>query len=156
MIGVYDFCGHYDWTFEWLRKQGGEKLVRSYWDEAIHHDSQRHAALAIAQKGIAGMADYWGHTLAHEGAGYHTTATDEVFRIDMHDCPSKGFLIRNGLAQYPDYCDHCMGWIGPMLWQRSKASAVRIFLLEAFMRCSRYMLRRSLRILDWIEGKDVS
>jgi hypothetical protein len=35
----------------------------------------------------------------------------------MHDCPSKGFLIRNGLGAYHDYCDHCMGWIGPMLKQ---------------------------------------
>jgi hypothetical protein len=33
----------------------------------------------------------------------------------MHECPSKGFLIRNGLGAYHDYCDHCMGWIGPML-----------------------------------------
>lgn len=24
MIGVYDFCGHYDWTFAWLlRCEGG-------------------------------------------------------------------------------------------------------------------------------------
>ena len=21
MIGVYDFCGHYEWTFEWLRQR---------------------------------------------------------------------------------------------------------------------------------------
>ena len=47
MIGVYDFCGHYDWTFEWLRQQGGEALVRQYWDEAIHRDSQRHASELI-------------------------------------------------------------------------------------------------------------
>ena len=32
MIGVYDFCGHYDWTFAWLHAQGGERLVRQYWD----------------------------------------------------------------------------------------------------------------------------
>ena len=51
------------------------------------------------------------------GAGYHTTAAASVFRIDMHGCPSKGFLIRNGLGAYHDYCDHCMGWIGPMLKQ---------------------------------------
>jgi hypothetical protein len=63
------------------------------------------------------MAQYWSHTLDHEGAGYHTTAAEGVFRIDMHQCPSKGFLLRNGLAACPDYCDHCMGWIGPMLKQ---------------------------------------
>src|SRR5262249_54133424 len=58
---------------------------------------------------------YWRHTLAEEGAGYSTVATESAFRIDMHDCPSKGFLIRNGLEQYHDYCDHCIGWIRPLL-----------------------------------------
>jgi len=117
MLGVYDFCGHYEWTFEWLRQQGGEPLVRRFWDAAIHQDSQRHAQELILKRGIEGMKEYWGHTLQEEGAGYHTTATEDTFRIDMHDCPSKGFLIRNHLEQYRDYCDHCMGWIGPLLKQ---------------------------------------
>ena len=115
MLGVYDFCGHYEWTFEWLRQRGGDSLVRAYWDEAIHQDAQTHASELILKKGFKGMQEYWGHTLAEEAAEYFTTATDKVFRIDMHECPSKGFLIRNGLEQYRDYCDHCMGWTGPLL-----------------------------------------
>ena len=115
MIGVYDFCGHYEWTFSWLEKNGGETLLREYWDQAIHRDSQRHASELILQKGFDGMKEYWGHTLAHEGAGYTTTATEKVFRIDIQDCPSKGFLLRNHLQQHRDYCDHCIGWIGPMM-----------------------------------------
>lgn len=115
MLGCYDFCGHYEWTFEWLRQLGGEPLVREFWDEAIRADSQIHAAELIATDGIPGMEAYWGHALQQEGAGYHTTSNDNVFRIDMHSCPSKGFLIRNGLSQYHDYCDHCIGWIGPLM-----------------------------------------
>lgn len=115
MLGCYDFCGHYEWTFEWLHQLGGKPLVRAYWDEAIRGDSQIHAAELILKNGFPGMEEYWGHTLKDEGAGYHTTTTERVFRIDMHDCPSKGFLIRNGLSQYNDYCDHCMGWIGPLM-----------------------------------------
>lgn len=115
MLGAYDFCGHYEWTFEWLRKRGGEELVRKYWDDAIHKDSQTHASELILNKGIEGMKEYWGHTLQEEAAAYYTTATNKVFRIDMHECPSKGFLLRNNLQQYRDYCDHCMGWIGPLL-----------------------------------------
>jgi hypothetical protein len=63
------------------------------------------------------MAKYWGHTLVEESPelGFNITQAPDVFRVDMQDCPSKGFLIRNGLAQYRDYCDHCMGWIGPMM-----------------------------------------
>lgn len=61
------------------------------------------------------MKKYWAHTLDHEAAGFAITHRDDVIRIDMHECPSKGFLLRNGLAQFPDYCDHCMGWIGPLM-----------------------------------------
>ena len=86
-----------------------------YWEQAVCGDSQRHATTLIQGKGFAGMSEYWGHTLADEAAGYHATEAPGVYRIDMHDCPSKGFLIRNGLAQYHDYCDHCMGWIGPLM-----------------------------------------
>lgn len=117
MIGCYDFCGHYEWTFAWLERAGGHELVRTYWDEAINHDSQLHARDLILRGGIAGMAKYWGHTLAEESPnrGFHITMRPDVFRTDMYDCPSKGFLLRNGLEQYRDYCDHCMGWIGPLM-----------------------------------------
>lgn len=115
MIGCYDFCGHYEWTFAWLEAEGGHELVLEYWDEAIRQDSQQHAAKLIESKGFAGMREYWGHVLEEEAAGYHVTEAPGVFRIDMHACPSKGFLIHNGLVQYRDYCDHCMGWIGGML-----------------------------------------
>lgn len=115
MLGVYDFCGHYDWTFEWLRRTGGEALVRTYWEQAIAQDSQRHAAALIVPQGIAGMRAYWDHTLDHEAAGYHCVATDTVYRIDMFACPSQGFLVSNGLHHYHDYCDHCMGWVGPLM-----------------------------------------
>jgi hypothetical protein len=117
MLGCYDFCGHYEWTFAWLERAGGEALLHAYWDQAIHHDSQRHARELILREGVAGMEEYWGHTLAEESPsrGYEITIRPDVFRIDMHDCPSKGFLLRNGLAHHRDYCDHCIGWVGPLL-----------------------------------------
>jgi hypothetical protein len=117
MIGCYDFCGHYEWTFGWLEREGGHALVRDYWNEAINHDSQRHARELIEREGFGGMEKYWGHTLSEESPelGFVITQKPGVFRIDMHQCPSKGFLLRNGLQQYRDYCDHCMGWTGPMM-----------------------------------------
>ncbi|MBX7255996.1 MAG: hypothetical protein K1Y02_06510 [Candidatus Hydrogenedentes bacterium] len=114
MIGVQDFCGHYDWTFEYLRRTFGEEAVQRYWSQAIAFDSQSHAVELIQGKGFDGMDEYWGHTLTQEEAGYAITRTSDVFRIDMHECPSKGFLIKNGLEAYHDYCAHCMGWIGPV------------------------------------------
>lgn len=61
------------------------------------------------------MAKYWEHTLDEEAAGYTITRNDQVFRTDMHRCPSRGFLLDNGIGFSTDYCDHCMGWIGPVM-----------------------------------------
>jgi hypothetical protein len=117
MMGAYDFCGHYEWTFGWIERRGGQQAVLDYWERAIGQDSQAHAAALIGAKGIAGMLEYWGATLAEESPdrGYFLSHTDTSFRIDMHDCPSRGFLVRNRLRHFQDYCDHCIGWIGPML-----------------------------------------
>jgi hypothetical protein len=117
VIGCSEFCGYYDWTFEWLRRNYGEQAVRKYWEEAICRDSQTHARELIIPKGIAGMVEYWGHTLAEEEAGY-TCCYDEdagYYRIDMYACPSKGYNLEHGYAYYHDYCDHCMGWIKPIM-----------------------------------------
>ena len=114
MIGVQDFCGHYDWTFKYLEETYGEETLEKYWSEAIAFDSQSHADRLISEKGFAGMEEYWGHTLTMEEAGYKITRTPDAFRIDMHRCPSKGFLLENGLEAHSDYCAHCMGWIGPV------------------------------------------
>ncbi|MEX2577485.1 MAG: hypothetical protein WD342_00385 [Verrucomicrobiales bacterium] len=115
MLGCYDFCAHYEWTFAWLERRGGESLLHAYWEDAIHKDSQSHARDLILEKGIEGMKEYWGHTLQEEDADFSTTAVPGVFRIDMPRSPSKCFLIDNGLEQHSDCCDHCLGWIGPLM-----------------------------------------
>ena len=115
MLGVQDFIGYYDWTFEYLRRKHGEEAVRKYWLEAIALDSQQHARRLIVEKGSDGMQEYWAHTLEMEEAGYTFDRSADYFRIDMFDCPSKGHLIRRGLQAYHDYCEHCIGWIKPIM-----------------------------------------
>lgn len=117
MLGCYDFCGHYDWTFRWLVERGGKALLQQYWEEAVGGDSQKHAANLIETKGLAGMEEYWGHTLHEEAptGGYDARTVDDRFLLEMMDCPSRSFLIRNGIEFSGDYCDHCIGWIGPVM-----------------------------------------
>ena len=110
MLGVQDFIGYYDWTFEYIRRNNGEEALRRYW-KAIAFDSQQHARKLILEKGFDGMYEYWSHTLEMEEAGYTIDQGEDYFRTDMFDCPSKGHLMRRGLEAYHDYCEHCMGWI---------------------------------------------
>lgn len=115
MIGCAEFILVYDWTFEYLRREHGEEALRRYWVECISLDSQHHARELIIPHGIAGMKEYWGHTLAEEEAGYTSVVGERSFRIDMYACPSQGLLKQHGQECYPDYCEHCMGWIEPVL-----------------------------------------
>ena len=115
MIGVHDFIRYYDWTFEYLRRQHGQAEVERYWSETIAFNSQKSVFALIRDKGLAGMAEYWGYSLTSEEASYANTLTDDYFRIDMYHCPSKGLLIRVGQHEYSDYCEHCMGWIKPIM-----------------------------------------
>ena len=115
MIGVQDFIGVYDWTFEYINHRFGAAAVSEYWAQSIAFESQNHAYVLIRDKGLAGMAEYWGHTLDSEAAGYRAHLTADFFRIDMYACPSLGYLLRIGQACYVDYCQHCMGWIKPIM-----------------------------------------
>jgi hypothetical protein len=115
MIGCAEFILGYDFTFEYLRRTYGDEAVVRYWQEAISVDSQRHARELIVPNGFDGMEEYWGHTLAEEEAGYTSARTEGVFRMDMYACPSQGLLKERGQEHFADYCEHCMGWIEPVL-----------------------------------------
>lgn len=115
MIGCAEFILSYDWTFAYLLREYGPEAVERYWSECISIDSQDHARALIIGKGFDGMDEYWGHTLAEEEAGYTSVRTGRAFRIDMYACPSQGLLKERGQECFPDYCEHCMGWIKPVM-----------------------------------------
>lgn len=115
MIGVQDFFGVYDWTFEYIQDHYGEDALHEYWGKYIAFHSQKHAFDLIREKGIEGMIEYWGHTLAEEEAGYRFERGENSLFSDMFDCPAKRWLREHGRGVFADYCDHCQGWVEPML-----------------------------------------
>lgn len=117
MLGCHDFCGYYEWTFHYLRRKFGEAALAEYWSEAIAADSQQHYLDAARQEGLRGLYKTWAQTGVDEECDWTVTLDEpgNLLRLDMRECPSKGFLIGNDLNADEDYCDHCMGWIGPAL-----------------------------------------
>jgi hypothetical protein len=117
MLGCQDFCGYYEWTFHFVRRNWGQAGVESLWREAIGGESQRHYADAAAESGLRGLCRTWGGTGEDEHCDWTFTLDEDknVLRWDMRECPSKGFLIGHDLNADEDYCNHCMGWIIPML-----------------------------------------
>jgi hypothetical protein len=119
MLGCHDFCGYYEWTFHYLRRRFGSKALEKYWSQAIAADSQHHYIAAAREKGLRGLYESWSKTGDDEQCDWSVTLDEDrnLVRLDMRECPSKGFLLQNNLNADQDYCDHCIGWIGPALDQ---------------------------------------
>jgi hypothetical protein len=117
MLGCHDFCGYYDWTFHHVRSTFGDAAVRSLWSEAIGDEAQQHYAKAACTNGLRGLLNVWNQTGDEEHCDWTFTFEEEnnILRWDMRQCPSKGFLLDNDLHADEDYCDHCIGWIAPLL-----------------------------------------
>jgi hypothetical protein len=117
MLGCHDFCGYYEWTFHYLRRRFGTEALVKYWEQAIATDSQRHYVAAAQEKGLKGLYESWSKTGVDEHCDWSVTLDEDrnLVRLDMRECPSKGFLLQNNLNADEDYCDHCIGWIAPAL-----------------------------------------
>jgi hypothetical protein len=117
MLGCQDFCGYYDWSFHHVRRRFGQAAVELLWREAIGGDSQKHYSDPAAETGLGALYKAWVNTGEDEQCDWTFTLDEEknVLRWDMRECPSKGFLVKNDLQADEDYCNHCMGWIIPML-----------------------------------------
>lgn len=117
MLGCQDFCGYYDWTFQYVRQTFGQAAVHDLWKDAIGGESQQHYLDAGRDEGLAGLLRVWTQTGEDEHCDWTFTLDESrnTLRWDMRQCPSKGFLIDNDLQHDEDYCDHCVGWIAPLL-----------------------------------------
>jgi hypothetical protein len=103
MIGAQDFIGYFDWTFEYLHRHFGEAGVTEFFEDTLAHKLNVDAFLLFREKGLQGMAEYWGYAF---GVGPKTMLTDRFFRFEMHNCPSRGYLIETGQEAYHDFCEH--------------------------------------------------
>lgn len=119
MLGCQDFCGYYDWTFHYLRRRFGQAALNKYWAQAIAADAQQHYVASARDQGLRGLYESWSKTGVDEQCDWSVTLDENhnLLRLDMRQCPSKGFLLDNDRNADEDYCDHCMGWIGPALNQ---------------------------------------
>ena len=117
MLGCHEFCGYYEWTFHYVRRQWGQEAVARLWAEAIGGESQRHYRQAARLAGLAGLYHTWVKTGEDEACDWTFTLDEarNVLRWDMRQCPSKGFLTAHDMNADEDYCDHCMGWMIPLL-----------------------------------------
>ena len=114
MISCTEFIFVYSELFRFLEQQGGEEAVIKFW-KGISDNFLGNLREYIEEDGLKGMHRYWLHTLGEEGGRHRMTLYEDMFVIDMHDCPSAKLAHKDGrIEPYHKYCEHCR-WLYPPL-----------------------------------------
>lgn len=113
MIPSDHFVRYYNEVFKALEEKGREHLV-AYWRE-LGRLQTKELGERFRQGGLQACCDYWRRIQEEENCNAELTLTDDYFEFRMNGCPSLGKVIDNDASPSPFYCDHCMGWIDPVM-----------------------------------------
>jgi hypothetical protein len=113
MIPSDHFVRFYNEVFKFLDKQPGNALEK-YWLEISRHQ-ELHCLELFKTRGLQGMYEYWEHIRIEENCDMELQLFDDRLEITMKKCPSLSKVLDNDAAPCEKYCDHCPGWIKPLL-----------------------------------------
>lgn len=113
MIPSDHFVKFYNEVFKFLDKQGDEDLEK-YWLEISRHQ-EKHCLELFKTKGLQGMKEYWERIKIEENCDMSIDLFDDHIVFKMNKCPSLSKVMDNDAGAMERYCDHCPGWIVPLL-----------------------------------------
>ena len=111
MIPSDHFVRFYNEAFKFLDERDG---LRGFYDEISHHQDMHCLALFKA-KGLQGMYDYWNRIRIEENCDMTMKLFPDRLVMIMNKCPSLSKAINNDAGPCPKYCNHCPGWVIPLL-----------------------------------------
>ncbi len=114
MISCTEFISAYSELFAYLDDKYGREEVDRFWQYLFQPDGKGISLINhVNEAGIRGCFTYWAESLNEEAADFTMYLNEKrgYFMIDMHQCPSKGRLLKLkeeiGITPYYDYCLHC-------------------------------------------------
>jgi hypothetical protein len=113
MIPSDHFTRFYNEVFKFLETKGNE-VLHAYWLE-ISRNQERHTMEAFRADGLRGMRDYWDHIRIEENCDLDLELHEDRLELNMNACPSLRKVMDNDANPMSRYCDHCAGWIGPIM-----------------------------------------
>ncbi|MDD3116106.1 MAG: hypothetical protein PHO45_01920 [Victivallaceae bacterium] len=113
MIPSDHFVRFYNEVFKFLDKQGNGVLEDYY--SVISRHQELHCLELFKTKGLQGMYDYWEHIRIEENCDMALDLRPDCLIITMNKCPSLSKAMDNDAGLCLKYCDHCPGWIVPLL-----------------------------------------
>ena len=113
MIPSDHFVRFYNEVFKALQERGHEHLL-DYW-----RDIGRQQTAELAEKfragGLRAAYDYWKRIVKEENCLADLVLTEDYFELRMNRCPSLSKVLDSDAAPCELYCDHCMGWVQPVM-----------------------------------------
>lgn len=113
MIPSDHFVKFYNEVFKYLDRRGGGELEKYY--QLVSQNQEFHCLELFRQKGIAGMYEYWEHIRIEENCDLKLSLQPGIFHCRMLHCPSLSKVTDNDAGACLKYCDHCPGWILPLM-----------------------------------------
>ncbi len=113
MIPSDHFVRYYNEVFKALYELGREHLV-AYWRELGRLQSIE-LAERFREGGLQACYDYCQRIHEEENCEAEITLTEDYLESRMIRCPSLSKVLDNDAEPFELYCDHCMGWVQPVM-----------------------------------------
>ena len=101
-------------SFSRCSRSAGAGSSGRYWRE-ISRLQQTILGPFIEADGLRGMYTYWERIRVEENCEADLVLTDDYFEFRMRKCPSLTKAMDNDAGVFEFYCDHCAGWIAPIM-----------------------------------------
>ncbi len=113
MIPSDHFVKFYNEVFKFLDSRNSGELEKYY--SLVSRNQEFHCLELFRTKGLQGMYEYWEHIRIEENCDMELFLEPGCFHCKMAVCPSLSKITDNDGGAYPKYCDHCPGWILPLI-----------------------------------------
>jgi hypothetical protein len=113
MIPSDQFVRFYNEVFKFLDAQGGDALEEYY--RVVSEQQEMHCLKLFKEQGLTGMKAYWDRIAVEENCDTSKTLYPDRLELVMNRCPSLSKVMNNDAGAFLRYCDHCPGWVIPLL-----------------------------------------